>query len=108
MCNITKSVSTENEQLMAVNTSAVVGIMNIECSFSQLQQLMSSIEIKTINRKTYKNEHDRVCKGYEEAAMKSMEEAAKAEAELAVNAGEVDVDGTPLVAVVADGSWCKR
>jgi len=37
-----------------------------------------------------------------------MKEAAKVEAELAIAEGEVDVDGTPLVAVVADGSWCNR
>lgn len=66
------------------------------------------MEIPTINQKTYKIEHDRICDGYEEAAFKSMNEAAKEEAQLAIAAKEVDIDGTPLVTVVADGSWCKR
>jgi len=46
--------------------------------------------------------------GYEKAAANAMEEAAKEEAQLAILAGNVDSDGTPLVTVVADGSWCKR
>ncbi|KAE9542497.1 hypothetical protein AGLY_003358 [Aphis glycines] len=37
-----------------------------------------------------------------------MREATKVDAELAIAKGKVDVDGTPLVAVVADGSRCKR
>jgi len=35
-----------------------------------------------------------------------MEESAKEEAELAILAGNIDSDGTSLVTVVADGSWC--
>jgi len=108
MCNIKKTISTENEDLMAINTSAVIGTLNIGCGFSQLQEIMSAMEITTLNHKTYQNEHDRICKGYEIAALKAMENAAKDEAELAIKNGEVDADGIPLITVVADGSWCKR
>lgn len=108
MCNIKKNVSSENENLMAINTSAVDGMMSIGCGFSQLQEIMSAMELTTMTQKTYQNEHARICKEYEAAAIKAMNDAAKEEAELALKAGEVDVDGMQLITVVADGSWCKR
>ena len=89
---------------MPINTSAVLGVISIGGGFRQLEEFTCTMEIPTINQKTYKIEHDR----FEEAAVNSMYEAAKTEAELAIAAGDVDVDGAPLVTVVADGSWCKR
>lgn len=56
----------------------------------------------------YNTHHTIVCTGYENAAANAMAEAAKEEAELAILSGNVDVDGIPLVTVVADVSWCKR
>lgn len=108
MCLIKNSVSTENNDFMPINTSVVVGVLNIGCGYSQLQEVMSAVEVPPIHINTYQVEHDRICKGYEETALETMKEAAKVEAELAIAEGEVDVDGMPLVAVVADGSWCKR
>lgn len=108
MCNVIKKISTENDSLMSLNTAAVAGIINIGCGFSHLQELTCALEVPTINYGTYNKEHRTVCQGYELAAVKAMDDAAKIEAELAIQAGDIDADGTPLVAVVADGSWCKR
>lgn len=108
MCDIKKSMSTESEDFMVINTLAVVGVMNIGRGFSNLQEIMSAMELTTINQKTYKKKHDWICNGYEKAAIKSMNKAAKAKAELAIKAGEIDVDGMPLITVAADCSWCKR
>lgn len=108
MCNIVKKISTEDDSLMAINTAAAAGIINIGCGFSHLQEITCALEIPTINHGTYKKEHNTICQGYESAAVKVMDDAAKNEAQLAIQAGDIDKDGTPLVAVVADGSWCKR
>lgn len=108
MCNIKKTVSTENDLFMPINTSAVLGMISIGGGFRQLEEFTCAMEIPTINQKTYRIEHDRICDGFEEAAINSMYEAAKIEAKLAIEAGEIDVDGMPLVTVVTDGSWCKR
>jgi len=62
------------------------------------------MEIPLINQKTYQIEHKFFCNGYEDAAIKSMKEAADVEAELAINEGDIDIDGMPLITVVADGS----
>lgn len=37
-----------------------------------------------------------------------MEAAAKEEADIAIANGHVDLNGTPLLTVVADGCWSKR
>lgn len=108
MCKIKKSLATENNLFMPINTSAVVGAINSGFGYSQLQELMCAMEVPSIHINTYQVEHERICKGYEETALESMKEAAKVEAELAISEGNVDVDGMPLVTVVADGSWCKR
>ena len=61
-----------------------------------------------MNNNTYNKEHDIVCEKFEEAATQTMYTAAKEEARLAIEAGDVDIDGVPIIAVMADGSWCKR
>lgn len=82
--------------------------MNVGGGFSQLQTITASLEIPPLSQHIYNKSHDVVCKSYEESALKEMEAAAKEEAELAISAGEIDTDGTPIISVVADGSWCKR
>lgn len=40
ICCIKKYISTESEELMKINTLAVVGVMNIGVGFSQLEEIM--------------------------------------------------------------------
>lgn len=54
---------------------------------------------------TYTKYHDRVCSGSEKTCLGQMENAAKEEAELAVQRGDVDENGIPILTVVADGHW---
>jgi len=68
----------------------------------------STLEIPCLSSNTYKKEHDKISEGYEIAATKEMELAAREEAQLAIELGEVGPDGIPHISVVADGSWCKR
>lgn len=91
-----------------INIAAVAGIMNVGGGFSQLQTMTASLEIPPLSQFVYNKSHDIVCKSFNECATKEMEAAAKEEAQLAISAGDIDTDGTPLISVVADGSWCKR
>lgn len=61
-----------------------------------------------MSSRLYDKEQNKVYDTYEEIAAKEMEQSAKEEAWLAIEAGNVDDDGTPLVMVIADGNWCKR
>lgn len=90
-----------------INIAAIDGIMDIGGAFSQLQAMAASMEIPPLSQFVYNTSHNRVCKSFEEYAKNEMEIAAIEEAQLAISAGEIDTDGTPLISVVADGSWCK-
>jgi hypothetical protein len=112
MCNIIRSISTEesgqDKSFMDVNTAVVTGILASGGGHSQLEQVISTLDIPCTSFKCYKKHHDATCDAWETTAHAEMESAVKDEAELAVVRGEVDDDGTPLLAVIADGSWCKR
>lgn len=110
MCNKKFELFTEDPtgDTIPINTALVSGVLTIGAGFSQLQQLTSAIEIPCMGSRLYDKEQNKVYDNYEEIAAKEMEKSAKEEARLAIEAGNVDSDGTPLVTVVADGSWCKR
>ena len=111
LCNTQKVINSEkklDQEVMNLNTAIVAGNMNVGAGFSQLETITCAVEIPPISQYIYDKHHSIVCLGYEKAAANAMEEAAKEEAQLAILAGNVDSDGTPLVTVVADGSWCKR
>lgn len=97
-----------NANMTDINTAAVAGIMNVGRGFSQLQTITSSLEILPPSQDIYNKSHYIVCKSYEESAAKNIEAAAKEEIQLAISAGEIDTNGTPVISVVADRSWCKR
>lgn len=110
MCNKISVIKTEDDKsdMMKINTAAVIGIINTGGGYGQLTEIMATLDVPTFNNRTYDKTHDQVCDKFEEAASQTMFAAAKEEARLAIEAGDVDTDGTPLIAVVADGSWCKR
>ncbi|KAF2886302.1 hypothetical protein ILUMI_19871, partial [Ignelater luminosus] len=49
-----------------------------------------------------------MCDVYHEGAIDIIREAAKEEAELAIQNGDVDADDTPIIIVIVDGAWSKR
>nr|CAI5841795.1 unnamed protein product [Callosobruchus analis] len=59
-------------------------------------------------KKTYGEYHEKVAELIRSSAWKSMEDAAAEEAKLAIEAGDVDINGVPCITVVADGAWAKR
>lgn len=110
MCNEKFKISTENSScdMVPINMAIVSGILTIGAGFSQLEQLASAIEVPCMGSRLYDKEQNKVFDSYDEIAAKEMEKSAKEEARLAIEAGNIDTDGTPLVTVVTDGSWCKR
>lgn len=112
MCNNDFSLRTEDpiksSTHLDVNTRAVSGIMSIGGGFSHLEEFFSSVGIPCMSSKTYSKLHNKVCNAWEKAALRQMEDAVKEEAALALERGDVDENGTPLLTVVADGCWSKR
>lgn len=109
MCNIEKVLWSEDvSENKNINTDVVTGIMSIGCGYSNMEELFSILNVPSMCNNTFIKEHDRISKAYEETALAEMEAAANKEKELAIESGEVDKNGVPLLTVVVDGSWAKR
>lgn len=111
MCGCVEIVWSEDrdsKDKMDVNTGAVAGIMTIGSGFSGLQELLGAMDISCMSNPTYNRYHKAVSEGWQQAALREMQEAAEEECCLAKQRGDVDKDGVPLLTVVADASWAKR
>ncbi|GBM84422.1 hypothetical protein AVEN_102063-1, partial [Araneus ventricosus] len=118
LCNTERSVwtcippaseSCDTEQIHhKVNTDAVNGIVNIGCGYTNLNTFLTISDVPPISQSMYEKEHKVISEAWEKLACLEMEEAAMREKELAVECGDVDKSGIPLVTVIVDGSWAKR
>lgn len=111
MCNALFHVWTNepnNENNVNINTLAVEAVMSIGGGFYNLNEIVSNMEIPPIGEKIYKRHHDIVSDVWAKAATEKMLEAAKREADYAIQEGKVDESGIPCIDVVADGCWSKR
>lgn len=61
-----------------------------------------------MTNRTYQNEHEIISSHIETIMWQSIKMAAKEEAKLAIERGDINENGIPLITVVADGAWSKR
>lgn len=110
MCHLEKVIWTEGieKDSMDINKAAVTGIMNIGCGYANLEELLSIMDIPPMSVNTYNKIHGEIAEGWEITALKEMEKAGAEEKKIALENGNVDAQGTPLITVIADGSWAKR
>ncbi|RVE50457.1 hypothetical protein evm_004882 [Chilo suppressalis] len=109
MCNqkfqvnsCTTSLCESND--MTINHAALTGAMLIGCGRTNLNVLLTAMDLPNINQKTYNKCHSDVSNWWAVAAETSMKEAAREESELAIESGEI-IDGIPAIVVVADACW---
>ncbi|XP_063386965.1 uncharacterized protein LOC134672945 isoform X1 [Cydia fagiglandana] len=95
------------ENYLGVNQCAVAGTIAIGCGHSQLQEMLSSLNLPLISDKTYAECHDNCSAHWERVLEESMHKAAEEEKQLALEEGRVK-NGIPKIDVVADGCWSKR
>lgn len=68
---------------------------------------MGGIDIPFMCEKSFREIREKLVAEFEWARLKEMQEAARLERELAIEAGHV-INGIPYIVVVVDGSWLKR
>ncbi|KAJ8885067.1 hypothetical protein PR048_011263 [Dryococelus australis] len=90
-----------------VNAAAVCGVLSIGVGLGQLEGITPAFNMLNMSSLIYSKIHDTVSRGLFATSLDEMKMAAE-EVRLAVEAGEVYVDGLPLVAVVADRYCSKR
>lgn len=98
----------ENTSTIKINTAIVSSVVNTGQGYAQLEQFSAILNMPCMTNTTYQKEHE-IISGYIETTMwQSIEMAGKEEAKMAIERGDVNKDGVPLITVVADGAWSKR
>jgi hypothetical protein len=77
-------------------------------SFSQMEERYAVLYMPSMSSKTYFKIEARFQKVIGERTLEEMKETIDEEKQLAIERGDVDENGVPLLTVVADGSWAKR
>lgn len=108
MCNMVKSIATEPETNISVNKSAVSACLAVGIGYSQLTEFCSALDVPTMSPNTYSLNENSLSNVINKTTYEATIEAGKEEKALAIEAGDVDVDGIPHISVIVDGAWCKR
>ncbi|KAL4112571.1 hypothetical protein QTP88_016326 [Uroleucon formosanum] len=112
VCNKNEIISTEpsldTNGLLAINMAVVSSAVNTGQGYSQLQQFSAILNMPCMSNPLYQKCHEKVSSYTESVALEGTKEAAKEEARLAIEHGDVNKNGVPMITVVADGAWSKR
>lgn len=61
-----------------------------------------------MSNSTFSRQHEDLSLNIHNLAWEEIRKAGEEERQLAIEAGDIDVDGIPFCSVVADGQWSKR
>jgi hypothetical protein len=73
-----------------------------------MEEHYAVLNMPSMSSKTYFKIEARLQKVIGERALEEMKETIDEEKQLAIERGDVDENGVPLLTVIADGSWAKR
>ncbi|KAL4135177.1 hypothetical protein QTP88_006818 [Uroleucon formosanum] len=109
MCNIENKIYTEKPKTekCPVNKAAVHACQAIDIGYTQLSELMAFLEIPTVSETSYLKIQG-VAATVHDTAWDEMKRMDEEEKKIALECGEVDVNGIPIITIVADGQWSKR
>lgn len=106
---ILKLKTSESQQgVISINESFVSGIMSIGSGYSGMEELCATLEVPSLSIAGYGKCHKKVCEWWEKTKFTCMAAAADEEKKLAIESGDIDENGTPMITVVADACWSKR
>jgi hypothetical protein len=111
MCHKTKYVwlnDPNGESQMNVTTAGVAGTMCAGGGYQLLKDICIAVNIPMMSSATYQTHVGILSPYWEKAALEEITEGGIAERDSAIAAGDVDVDGVPIITVAGDGSWPKR
>lgn len=110
MCNLLTTVESENKDpnYVPINKSVVNGTYAIGIGYTQLAEFSASLDVPCMAPTTYIKYSNEMSIHMETTAWSVMKLAGMEEKKLALEAGDIDSDGTPMCPVVADGQWSKR
>lgn len=110
MCNSFSTITSErkSQDCIPINKAVVSGTIAIGIGYTQLAEFSASLNIPCMSAKVYSKYSNAFGEDVEATAWDAMKLAGIEERRLALEAGDVDEDGTPMCPVIADGQWSKR
>lgn len=111
MCHIKCIIKSEEKTpnlYLPVNEAAVSGSISVGIGHSQLDEMCASMDIPCMTSATYGQNQSYIGKKIHDIAESVMKAAGEEEKKLAIEYGDIDIDGIPMCVVVADGQWGKR
>lgn len=110
ICYKEEVVRTEpfTDELVPINLAIVASTVHNGQGFSNIEQFSASLNMPCMSNPTYQKLHEEVGEKMKCIAWDATEEAAKEEAKIALENGDVSKDGIPMISVVVDGAWSKR
>jgi len=110
MCNSVSTITSERQtqECIPIIKAVVSGTIAIGIGYTQLAEFSASLDVPCMSPKIYTKYSDVFGENVEATAWDVMKLAGIEERRLALEAGDVDEDGTPMCPVIADGQWSKR
>ncbi|KAE9534064.1 hypothetical protein AGLY_008800 [Aphis glycines] len=111
LCGLKETINSEDpSDNININTNVAVvsAVVNTGQGYGQLEEFAATLNMPVISNRMYQGMHSKVFHYTHKIALDGMLLAGKEEGRLAVERGDVDQDGRPKIAVVADGAWSKR
>lgn len=109
MCSIKIKINSEKKcDYIPINQAATNASIGVGIGYSQLTEFSAILDIPAFCSNTYEAQFSKISRVIEESAWEQMKLAGIEEKRLALEAGDIDLDGIPMCPVVTDGQWGKR
>lgn len=82
--------------------------MKLGIGHTQLTEFAAFIDVPSLSCSGYVQIQSNAAKAISEVAWDEIKKAGEEERKLAIQHGDIDIDGVPMITVVADGQWSKR
>lgn len=93
---------------MFINLAVTSAILNTGQGFSQLEEFCGILNMSCLSFPTYQKLHEEVSQNIFGLGFEEMKKAGQEESKIAIENGDVDEQGRPMITVIADGAWSKR
>ncbi|KAL4152676.1 hypothetical protein QTP88_000509 [Uroleucon formosanum] len=100
--------SEEPSNRFNTNIAIVTAVVNTGQGHAQIEELGATINMPVMSNNKYQLLHNEIATYFHEISWEEIELAGKEETRIAIENKDVDANGKPMIAVIADGAWSKR
>jgi len=110
MCGAIENIYSEDPKRegFSINIAVTSAVLNTGQGYSQLEEFCGILDMYCMSFPTYQKIHEEVSQSIFSVSLDEMKKAGQEESKFAIENGDVDEQGRPLITVIADGAWSKR